>query len=124
MRDSEINRRELLERRRELGQNATEAERRLWQALRGKKRHGAKFYRQYSIGPYIVDFCCFALRLAVEIDGGIHTSRAAYDASRDAYLRSRGFRVLRFSNDDALGQTDDVVRVIDRACAENKTSPS
>jgi adenine-specific DNA-methyltransferase len=84
--------------------NATEAERKLWALLRGKKMARFRFRRQQPIGPYIVDFFCPAAKLVVELDGGQHgeDARVAYDAARTRWLENRGYRVLRFSNAEFL----------------------
>ena len=92
----------------------TDAERRLWYHLRRHGMNGLKFRRQHPVGPYIVDFYCAGARLVVEVDGGQHYEEAskAYDQRRTLYLRARGLRVLRFSNLEALTQTDAVLEVI------------
>ncbi len=97
---------------RELRNNATEAERRLWSRLRRRQLGGVKFRRQHTIGRYVCDFVCLEAAIIVELDGSQHVLQAPYDASRDAFLRSSGFRVLRFWNGDVLSQTDSVVETI------------
>jgi very-short-patch-repair endonuclease len=72
----------------------------------------AKFRRQHSIGPFIADFCCVELRLIVEVDGGQHAERAREDERRTAYLESRGYRVVRFWNNEVLGETEAVMQRI------------
>ena len=84
---------------RHLRKNMTEAEGKLWSALRDRRFEGFKFRRQVPIGRYIVDFVNFEKRLIIEVDGGQH-SESAYDAVRDAWLKSQGFRILRFWNVD------------------------
>jgi very-short-patch-repair endonuclease len=71
----------------------------MWSALRAHRLNGASFRRQTPIGPYVADFVCHAAKLVVEIDGGQHfeSGHAARDKIRDAYLASRGYRVLRFN---------------------------
>jgi very-short-patch-repair endonuclease len=96
----------------------TDAERRIWFLLRRHQMKGYNFRRQAPIGPYIVDFACLALKLIVELDGGQHAERIAQDEQRSEYLRALGFRVLRFWNNDALGNTDGVLEVIMRAVDE------
>ncbi len=95
-----FNRRVWKEKRQRLRNRATREERILWQYLRGRGVGDAKFRRQASIGPYIVDFYCPAHRLAIELDGGQHgqESAKAYDGIRTDYLSSLGIRVLRFPN--------------------------
>jgi very-short-patch-repair endonuclease len=89
----------------------TEAEDRLWHELRSRRLDGIKFRRQYPIGNAIGDFVCLKARLVVEIDGTQHAESAA-DARRDAALRARGFRVLRFWNDDVLRELNSVCDTI------------
>jgi very-short-patch-repair endonuclease len=108
----------LKQRRQDLRMNQTEAERTLWKHLRDKQVHGLKFFRQYSIGPYIVDFYCPQLKLAIELDGGQHNGDSAreYDEARSAYLQAQGIEVMRFWNHDVLNQTKSVLRkVFDKA---------
>jgi very-short-patch-repair endonuclease len=85
---------------RELRRDETEAERRAWYLLRDRRTLGLKFHRQYRIGNNVVDFYCFGIRLAIELDGGVHSqpSQAKRDAAKDEYLRSLGIRVLRVPN--------------------------
>jgi very-short-patch-repair endonuclease len=90
--------------RRRLRKDATDAERKLWTILRDRRIAGLKFFRQYSIGPYILDFYCPDERLAVEVDGGQHADVQGqeHDAKRDRYLRELNIRVIRFWNNDVL----------------------
>ena len=97
---------------RELRNNATEAEQRLWRYLQRRQLGGFKFRRQRPVGPYICDFVCLEASMIVELDGSQHVIQAPYDANRDAFLRSNGFRVLRFWNGDVLSQTDSIVETI------------
>lgn len=80
---------------------ATEAEDRLWQELRGRRLNGIKFRRQVPVGRFVADFLCSDAMLIVEIDGSQHAD-SAHDVTRTADLNRRGFRVLRFWNDDVL----------------------
>jgi very-short-patch-repair endonuclease len=100
---------------RQLRNNATAAERHLWQALRAHQLDGTKFRRQAAIGPYIVDFVCFSHKLVIELDGVDHAlgQSPQRDAERTAWLESRGFQVLRFWNhqlDDGLKLVVDEIR--------------
>ena len=95
---------------RELRKNPTDAERRLWARLRRRQIEGRQFRRQAPIGRYIVAFVCFARKLIVEVDGGQHSLDR--DAERARWLEGEGFRVLRFWNNDVLGNTDAVVEAI------------
>jgi len=105
---------ELAARAAALRQGATDAESLLWRLLRSRQLGGAKFRRQHVLGPYIVDFCCLEGRVCVEVDGGQHAEdeTAEYDAQRDGYLRTRGFRVLRFWNHDVLTETQAVLETV------------
>ncbi len=87
-------------RRRSLRRTATPAEASLWQMLRRRQAGGWRFRRQHSVGRYVLDFYCPALRLAVEVDGAIHTrpNVAAYDAVRTAWLENLGIQVVRIPN--------------------------
>lgn len=94
----------LKQRRRELRQNQTEAEKVLWAQLRNKRFYGVKFFRQYSIGPYILDFYSPKLKLAIELDGGQHNHLESkdYDLVRSKYLKAKGIEVLRYWNNEVL----------------------
>lgn len=78
--------------------------------VRNRGCHGEKFRREYSIGPYTVDFCCVALKLILEIDGEHHFTEEglAHDRRRDAYLAELGYQVLRIPGYDVLRAPDDV----------------
>jgi very-short-patch-repair endonuclease len=90
--------------RRRLRKDATDAERKLWSILRNRQMVGLKFFRQYSVGPYILDFYCPEERLAIEVDGGQHADIRGQqcDARRDRYLLDLDIRVIRFWNNDVL----------------------
>ena len=103
--------RDLIVLAKQMRREPTEAERRLWSILRGGRMNGAKFKRQEQIGDYIVDFVCFQTRLIVEADGSQH-AECERDERRDAWLKSQGFRVLRFWNNDILGNTDGVAAAV------------
>ena len=93
-------------RARRLRGNATETKRMLWQALR-RNQLGWRFRRQFPIPPYVVDFACPEARLIIEADGGPHAEPGDHDR-RDALLRKRGWRVLRFCNNEVLQNCDGV----------------
>lgn len=95
---------------RKLRNNLTDAEKYLWCLLR-MKNLGVKFRRQALIGNYIVDFVCYEKKLIIEIDGGQHADNKA-DIIRDEWLRSQGFKVLRFWNNEVLENRDGVVEKI------------
>jgi len=87
-----------IKRGRALRQTATEAETRAWYLLRKLRLKGFKFRRQHPIGNYVVDFCCAERRLAIELDGGIHSqpSQSLKDNAREKYLKRQGYTVTRF----------------------------
>jgi very-short-patch-repair endonuclease len=97
---------------RELRQNLTDAECLLWGRLRRRQPAGFKFRRQHQIGLYICDFASLEGKLVVELDGSQHAMQLGCDARRDHFLRSAGFRVLRFWNSDVLAHLEDVVETI------------
>ncbi len=80
-----------------LRKNLTPTEYKLWQALRAGRLGGLKFRRQYAIGPYVVDFCCPAKRIVIEIDGLYHDMTIAEDAQRQHYIEQHGLHGLAFS---------------------------
>lgn len=96
------------ERARELRGRSTEAEKVLWSHLRSRQLLGAKFRRQHPIGRWIVDFACLESMLVVEADGGHHFA-SRQDIERDAELKRRGFKVLRFWNPDIHEDTNKVL---------------
>ena len=87
-----------------------EAEVRVWVHLR-RRVLDVKFRRQHPVGPYVLDFACLALRIAIELDGSQHENNPD-DLARDAYLTARGWIVLRFWSWEALAHTDDVINAI------------
>jgi very-short-patch-repair endonuclease len=102
---------ETLVRAKRLRREMTGAERKLWGALRCSRLEGAKFRRQQPIGPFIADFVCQERRLIIEADGGQHAENIT-DDRRTAFLESKGYRVLRFWNNDILSNIDGVAQVI------------
>lgn len=101
----------LVENARKLRVNMTDAERRLWHSLRGRRLSGFKFRRQYVVGEYILDFYCHDAKLAVELDGGGHAEPGAQDRDerRTEILRQQGIEVVRFWNHDVLLRTEIVL---------------
>ena len=95
-----FNRKGLKSFRSSLRNRSTSAEAALWDILKSKNLDGRKFRRQYSIGNYIVDFCCPSEKLIIELDGDPHGEyhKIQEDENRDKYLESLGFTVLRFEN--------------------------
>ena len=100
-----------LDKAQSLRRQLTDAERKLWSVLRNRQLAGAKFRRQQPIGPFIADFVCQEHRLIVEADGGQHADYGG-DDPRSAFLEGKGYRLLRFWNNDILGNVDGVAEVI------------
>ncbi|WP_340315669.1 endonuclease domain-containing protein [Rhizorhabdus argentea] len=114
---------EPIERLRSLRTFSTDAEKRLWSRLRGRRLEEAKFRRQVWLGNYIVDFVRLDRRLVIEADGGQHAEQQEYDHRRTAFLAQQGYRVLRFWNNDVRDNLDGVLTSIMNALKE-EPSPS
>lgn len=110
-----------IKRARELRRRMTDAERLLWHHLRARRFYGHKVRRQVPIGPYIVDFACMQTRLIIEVDGGQHALTRTRDAARDAFLARRGFRTVRFWNNEVLGNSEGVLAQIQIFLAQPAT---
>jgi len=98
-------------RARSLRHAATPAEQRLWTCL-ARSQLGAKFSRQMPVGPFFADFLCRELKLIVELDGISHDRRPEQDGARDRYLAAQAYRVLRFTNQQVLGDAEAVAFAI------------
>jgi very-short-patch-repair endonuclease len=96
---------------RKLRSRMTDAERKLWLALRDRRFEAFKFRRQVPIGPYVADFLCFEERLILEIDGGQHAG-SKRDERRDGWFAENGFRVVRFWNNDVLSNLEGVLTLL------------
>ena len=90
----------------------TDAEHRIWYYLRAHRFLGLHVRRQVPLGPYVVDFLCESQRLVIEIDGGQHGDRQEADATRTEWLAARGYRVLRFWNNEVMENTGGVMEAI------------
>ncbi len=103
------------DRARQLRIASTEAERKLWARLRNGQLRGAKFRRQHPVGSCIADFFCLEARLVVELDGGGHDEdeQRRADARRTAYLGRCGYRVVRFWNNEVIGNVEGVLAKIE-----------
>jgi very-short-patch-repair endonuclease len=106
----------------------TKSEGRIWSRLRAHRFQGYSFRRQLPIGPYIADFVCLEARLIIEIDGGQHAStELEKDKKRDAWLRSQGFVILRYWNNDVLtnlnGVLEDIAETLRRPPPPSLTLP-
>ena len=105
---------------RQLRENMTDAERRLWVKIRMKQLKGYQFYRQKPIGDYIVDFFCPRAKLVIEVDGSQHfvNETIEYDRIREDYASSLGLKVLRFTNTEVLKHVEGVVERIEEEMNE------
>jgi very-short-patch-repair endonuclease len=108
---------------RKLRQQMSDAEGRLWYLLRRKQLEGFRFRRQQPIGSYIADFVCLKERLVIELDGGSHTETQGYDEVRTTWLETKGYRVLRFWNNEVLGNQEGVIEKILEALYRGRRSP-
>jgi len=97
---------------RTLRKNQTDVEQRLWLHLRNRRLLNYKFRRQCPIEPYVVDFACLDLKLIIELDGGQHADQIGYDEQRSVWLEKRGFKVIRFWNNDVTENIDGVLEAI------------
>jgi very-short-patch-repair endonuclease len=97
---------------RTLRSRSTEAEKVLWSRLRGRRVDGIKFKRQVPIANYIVDFAALDLKFIIEVDGGQHDERAALDTERTRILQEWGYHVVRYWNNDVLGNVEGVLEAI------------
>jgi very-short-patch-repair endonuclease len=114
-----VERSQLLSARR-LRRDQTEAEKRMWYLLRGRRFRGVQFRRQHPIDRYTGDFVSLELKLVLELDGGQHNSPEgqASDAVRTATLEKLGFRVIRFWDNDVLSNTAGVLAALERVVRE------
>jgi very-short-patch-repair endonuclease len=102
----------------ELRRDMTDAERKLWSVLSARQLGGVKFRRQVPLGPYIADFASHEAKLIIEIDGGQHAENRSHEDVRSAFLRDEGYQVLRFWNNDVLGNLEGVHAIIVAAIGE------
>src|SRR5579875_1484459 len=117
---------DLLEFARNLRKEQTDAEALMWSLLRGRRLAGRKFRRQHPVEPYVLDFYCHELQLAVELDGGQHNTPEGrqHDEKRSEFLTAKGIRVLRFWNHDVIQDTEVVLEAIWNAITDQGTLPS
>lgn len=114
----------IFQRAKELRKDPTPAEAKLWTHLRAHRMGGVHFRDQHAIGNYIVDFCAPRKKLVIELDGSQHLEKQEYDAERTEFLKSRGYRVLRFWNHEVMNNLDAVLTVIWSVLQEQNQSPS
>ena len=102
------------EKARNLRNNQTPQEQKIWSIIRNRQFYGYRFLRQYCIGSYIVDFICRSQKIIIEIDGGQHNNPKdiEYDKQRSNYLNSKGYRVLRFWNSDVDSNIEGVYKTL------------
>jgi len=119
-----FNRKGLKSFRSSLRKRSTSAEAAIWQMLKSKQLDGRKFRRQYSIGSYIVDFCCPSEKLVIELDGDSHGEyhKIQDDENRDKYIESLGFIVLRFENRFVFRKPEYLKSEIRKALSTRKES--
>ena len=101
---------------RALRNNPTDAERHLWYYLCRRNLRQFKFRRQHPIAGFIADFASIDARLVIELDGGQHAEATGYDSARTRKIEAKGYRVLRFWNNEVLQHTEAVLDVIFEAC--------
>ena len=111
-------------RARELRNEATDAERALWQRLKSAQLAGLKFSRQIPIAGYIGDFVCRSHKLVVELDGSQHQDQVTYDTKRTAALDALGYRVIRFWNGDVFDNIAGVLEAILEAADNRERMPT
>ena len=99
---------------RRLRREMTPAETALWNVLRAWRVYGVKFRRQHPVGRFVLDFYCPSHRLCIEVDGGIHDTQQDRDEARDETLAAAGIGVLRFRNEQVLGDLPSVIQTIRR----------
>jgi len=106
-----FNKKEHVKKRQYLRKNMTKAEILLWSKLKGKQLNGLKFRRQYGVNNYVIDFYCPELKLAIEIDGGVHyyDSRIVFDKQRQRDIEELGIKVLRYTNNDVIKNMEGVL---------------
>ncbi len=108
----EVNSKNLKTLARNLRKNQTDTEQILWSHLRNRQVADCKFRRQYPIGAYIVDFVCLSKNFIIELDGSQHLDAKNHDAARTKFLNDKGFKVIRFWNNDVLENTEAVLEKI------------
>jgi len=113
---------EIVERARDLRKRMTDVEILLWSHLRNKKLDGFKFRRQHPIWIFIADFYCHEVKLVVELDGGIHQQKEIkeHDINRTAELKRFEIKVIRFTNEEVLENTEKILNQIKEECEKRK----
>jgi very-short-patch-repair endonuclease len=111
------------DRARDLRRAQTDAEKKIWDRLKGGRLLGVKFRRQFPIGSFFADFCAAKELLVVELDGSQHMDMMARDEHRTKYLENVGYRVIRFWDNEALASTDEVIEKINNLLRDPLVSP-
>lgn len=101
------------------GREQSDAERKLWFALRDRRFANVKFRRQVPLGPFIADFVCFDARLVIEVDGGQHAD-SLRDKTRDRWFAGNNFRVMRFWNNEVLSNLEGVLTLLTGALEQGR----
>jgi very-short-patch-repair endonuclease len=109
---------------RKLRKNSTKAENLLWRKLKNRQLAGFKFRRQQPVGSYILDFVNFEKRIVIEVDGGQHANLKDKDKKRDDWLKSEGFEVMRFWNNEVFENLDGVLQMIRNRLTTPSPDPS
>ena len=110
-------------RAREMRRDPVAMEKLFWSMVRNRKLDGYKFKRQFPIGPYIADFVCVEERVIVELDGPFHAERKSYDEKRDRFLITKGFRVIRLTNNDFADNAGIALMIVRDALVTKAPSP-
>ena len=113
-------------RARDLRRDGSRAERKVWELLRDRRIGGAKYRRQYPIGPYFADFACISLKLVIEVDGDHHAFQVAADARRTAAIEREGWRVVRFWANEVVQNPEGIWAEIEQVLSDvpaHLTSP-
>ena len=105
----------------QLHRNMTPAEVKLWARLRAHRLEGVHFRNQHAIGNYVVDFCTPRKKLIIELDGSQHLEQEGYDKESTEYFESKGYKVIRFWNNDVMNDIESVIRAIKYATESEQT---
>ena len=103
-----------------LRRNQTDVERTFWSMLRNRQVSGLKFRRQVPIGNFIVDFVCLDLKFIIELDGGQHAMTVKKDIVRTKYLESKGYKVIRFWNNEVIENLEGVFDTLTLALSQRE----
>jgi very-short-patch-repair endonuclease len=113
----------IIRKAKELRNCMTNAEKLLWEKLKGKQISGLRFRRQHPIDIFIVDFYCHKVRLVIELDGKIHDQQVDYDEGRTAEMEKYGITVIRFKNSEVENNIESVIKEIESTIKQLIISP-